>query len=51
MDVKNVQVINCGSENDPIQVKEIKVSHENSRFDVSLRIQAKTKITKPIKVM
>ncbi|XP_021927059.1 uncharacterized protein LOC110833365 isoform X2 [Zootermopsis nevadensis] len=49
MDVKNVQLINCGSNNDPIQLKEIEVSHNNSRLGVSLRIQAKTNITEPIK--
>jgi len=49
--VKNIQIINCGHESDPIQVKDIDVSHNNDKFDVFLKLQATAKIGKPIKVM
>jgi hypothetical protein len=49
--VKNIQIINCGHESDPIQVKDIDVSNNNDKFDVFLTLQATAKIGKPIKVM
>jgi hypothetical protein len=49
--VKNIQIINCGHESDPIQVKDIDVSHDNNKYDVCLTLQATAKIGKPIKVL
>ena len=48
--MKNIQIINCGHEGDPIQVQNIDVSHDNNKFDVCLTLQTKAKIDKPIKV-
>jgi len=49
--VKNIQIINCGHESDPIQVKDFDVSHDNNKFDVRLTLQATATIGKPIKVL
>jgi len=49
--VKNVQIINCGHESDPIQVKDIDVSDDNNRFGVRLTLKTTAKIGKPIKVL
>ena len=50
-EVKNIQIINCGQESDPIQVKDIDVFHANNKYDVGLTLQATAKIGRPIKVM
>jgi len=49
--VKNIQIINCGHESDPIQVKNFDVSHDNNKFGVRLTLQATATIGKPIKVL
>jgi len=49
--VKNIQIINCGHESDPIQVKDFDVSHDNNKYDVSLTLKTTATIGKPIKVL